>query len=505
MGWPRRRARRVRFVTDASKKAQFRYIMKSTPPGMYHGRMSTNGGSTLSLHDGTRRRPGDPVPQPQLVVALECSRPSAAAARFSLAGATAVLLGRGESRAVRRRGEGGGELEIRIPDRWMSSKHARLERSFGRWILSDADSKNGTRVRGEPADRAVLEDGDLIEIGHTLLRFRAAVPIGASDAADLDLASGGAAHGVDTLIPSFARELDKLERLSPSGVAILLCGESGTGKEVLARAAHGLSGRRGPLVAVNCGAIPENLIESELFGHKKGAFSGATEDRPGLVRSAHGGTLFLDEIGDLRLSSQAALLRVLQEREVLPVGGSRPVPVDIRLISATHRDLGEMVAAGEFREDLFARIAGFRLVVPPLRERRDDIGHIAGRLLSRIAGPKHAGFDVEAGRMILEHDWPLNVRQLETTIAAASALAGDEPIALEHMPDTLETPARERARSQPAPLSPEDERVRDALVAALRDAGGNISATARALDKDRKQIQRWVKRFGLDPEAFRPR
>jgi transcriptional regulator with AAA-type ATPase domain len=474
---------------------------------MYDGRMSS-GGSTLSLHDGARRRPGDPVPQPQLIVALECSRPKAGGARFSLAGATRVLLGRGEDRGIwRHERDGATELELRIPDRWMSSVHARIERSFGRWILSDAGSKNGTRVRGEPADRAILEDGDMIELGHTLLRFRAAVPIGAGDPADLDLAATRPpVPGIETLVPSFARELTKLERLAPTQIAILLRGESGTGKEVLARAAHVLSGRKGPFVAVNCGAIPENLVESELFGHKKGAFSGATDDRLGLVRSADGGTLFLDEIGDLRLGSQAALLRVLQEREVLPVGANRPIPVDIRLVSATHRDLAQMVDAGEFRQDLFARIAGFRLSVPPLRERRDDIGHLVGKLLVKAAGEAHPGLEVDAGAFFLEHDWPLNVRQIETAISAAAALAGDEPIALEHLPDTIEAgraTARPPAPAVSEPLSADDARVRDALLAALRETGGNLSATARVLEKDRKQIQRWVKRFGLDPESFR--
>ena len=147
---------------------------------------------------------------------------------------------------------------------------------------------------------------------------------------------------------------------------MLIEGESGTGKEVIARAIHGMSGRQGAFVPVNCGALPENLVESELFGYKKGAFSGAQTDHPGLVRSADGGTLFLDEIGDLPASSQAALLRVLQEKEVMPVGGTRAVAIDLRVVAATHRDLDDMVAEGSFRHDLFARLAGFRVTVPPL-------------------------------------------------------------------------------------------------------------------------------------------
>jgi transcriptional regulator with GAF, ATPase, and Fis domain len=255
-------------------------------------------------------------------------------------------------------------------------------------------------------------------------------------------------------------------------------------------------------VPVNCGALPENLVESELFGYKKGAFSGAQTDHPGLVRAADGGTLFLDEIGDLPASSQAALLRVLQEREVMPVGGTRAVPIDLRVVAATHRDLDEMVADQAFRHDLFARLAGFRIQVPPLGERRADLGVLIGALHERLFPADHPGFDIDAARLLLRYPWPLNVRELEQALATAQVLAGTELVRAEHLPDTVRS-GRPPGAPRPVVLSELDQKVRDQVVAALREHQGNVSAVARALDKDRKQIQRWIKRFGLDPATYR--
>jgi transcriptional regulator with GAF, ATPase, and Fis domain len=272
-------------------------------------------------------------------------------------------------------------------------------------------------------------------------------------------------------------------------------------------------------VAVNCGAIPDTLVESELFGHKKGAFSGAAEDRVGLVRSAHGGTLFLDEVGDLPLGSQAALLRVLQEKEVMPVGASRPVPVDTRVVAATHRDLDDMVERGEFRQDLFARLAGFTAELPPLRDRREDLGLLFGSLLARHVGEvgEHPGIDPVAARALYRYPWPRNVRELDSALATALVLAAGKTLTLEHLPGEIRAALDARpAQPPPAPVSPaatsgggeiglsaEDRALRDELVSHLRHHAGNVSAVARAMGKDRKQIQRWVKRFGLTPESFR--
>jgi len=434
-----------------------------------------------------------------LVLVLECSRPRAGSVRYRLNDLTSVSLGRGPERRAERTGT---ELTVRVPDKWMSSRHARIEPSFGRWVLTDTESKNGTIVDGHTTKRAVLTDGSLIELGHTLFIFFERMSIEAEAPALLELPLNEGPVGFTTLMPVWAGELQRLRQIASSEIPMLIEGESGTGKEVIARAIHGQSGRSGAFVPVNCGALPDNLVESELFGYKKGAFSGAQQDHDGLVRAANGGTLFLDEIGDLPPSSQAALLRVLQEREVMPVGGTRAVPIDLRVVAATHRDLDDMVAEGSFRHDLFARLAGFRVTVPTLAERRTDLGLLIGALHARMFPPDHPGFDIDAARLLLRYPWPLNVRELEQALATAQVLAGSNAIRAEHLPDTVRT-GRPPGAPRPVVLNENDQRVRDQVVAALREHQGNVSAVARALDKDRKQIQRWIKRFGLDPGSYR--
>ena len=456
-------------------------------------------GTTLSFHeDGNSGRVG-PRPEPVLVLVLECGRPRAGSVRYRLSELTGVSLGRG---AERRAELAGTELTIRVPDKWMSSRHARIEPSFGRWVLTDTESKNGSIVDGHTTKRAVLTDGSLIELGHTLFLFFERLPIEADAPPLLELGPLEGAPGTITLMPSWQTELTRLRQIASSEIPMLIEGESGSGKEVIARAIHGQSGRKGAFVAVNCGALPDNLVESELFGYKKGAFSGAQTDSEGLVRAANGGTLFLDEIGDLPASSQAALLRVLQEREVMPVGGTRAVEIDLRVVAATHRDLDDMVAEGSFRHDLFARLAGFRVTVPTLNERRTDLGLLIGALHARLFPEDHPGFDIDAARLLLRYPWPLNVRELEQALATAQVLAGTELVRAEHLPDSVRT-GRPPGAPRPVVLSEIDQKVRDQVVAALREHQGNVSAVARALDKDRKQIQRWIKRFGLDPGSYR--
>ncbi len=434
-----------------------------------------------------------------LVLVLECGRPRAGSVRYRLSELAGVALGRG---AERRAEVTGNELTVRVPDKWMSSRHARIEPSFGRWVLTDTESKNGTIVDGHTTKRAVLTDGSLIELGHTLFVFFERLPIEAEAPALLELMPTEGAPGTVTLMPSWQHELTRLKQIASSEIPMLIEGESGSGKEVIARAIHGLSGRKGAFVPVNCGALPDNLVESELFGYKKGAFSGAQSDHDGLVRAANGGTLFLDEIGDLPPASQAALLRVLQEREVMPVGGTRAVEIDLRVVAATHRDLDDMVAEGSFRHDLFARLAGFRVEVPTLNDRRTDLGLLIGALHARMFPEEHPGFDIDAARLLLRYPWPLNVRELEQALATAQVLAGVEPIRAEHLPDSVRT-GRPPGAPRPVVLSETDQKVRDQVVASLREHQGNVSAVARALDKDRKQIQRWIKRFNLDPGTYR--
>ncbi len=491
-------------------------------------------GSTLSIVEGRRRPTGAMTPQPHLFLVMECSRPRVApGARFALHNVDEVVLGRGTARAHARVVDGNTRrLIVRVPDPWMSGTHASLTRVFGRWVLEDTGSKNGTVLNGEPQRRAFLGDGDVIELGHTFFIYRDALPTPIDEPHDLDAAQlASLAPGLATLLPGLAQTFRRLEQVARSDLSVVLSGESGTGKEVLARAVHALSSRGGAFVAVNCGALPETLIETELFGYRKGAFSGAAEDRPGLVRSADRGTLFLDEIGDLPLPSQAAFLRVLQEREVVPVGATRPVSVDIRLIAATHQDLDDLITEEKFRADLYARVAGIKVTLPPLRERREDLGLLVATLLARAGvDPSHGAFDVQAARALFRYPWPMNIRELEKALAAAVVLAGEAPIECEHLPPQvaaalvsqaadLDEPTGERdpARDLREPrdtdedlgelderaLSDEDRERRAELTRLLAEHRGNISAIARVMGKARMQIQRWCKRYRLDPESFR--
>jgi DNA-binding NtrC family response regulator len=290
-------------------------------------------------------------------------------------------------------------------------------------------------------------------------------------------------------------------------VPVLLQAESGTGKELCARALHTRSQRPGAFVAVNCGALPETLAASELFGHRKGAFSGATDDRVGLVRGADQGTLFLDEIADLPLASQTLLLRVLQEREVMAIGAIHPVAVDIQVVAASHRDLKALVRQELFRHDLYARLAGLSVRLSPLRERREDFGLLVAKLFARAPFGSTTRLTRNAARALLRYDWPLNVRELETCLNVAATLANGGTIHTRHLPEPLREPPRGAADPESAeqPGEADDQQRRAELVALLREHQGNITAIARATGWNRVQIHRWLKRFDLDPRPFRGR
>ncbi|EYF03411.1 sigma 54-interacting transcriptional regulator [Chondromyces apiculatus] len=449
--------------------------------------------------DGGRPR------RPHLFLVLEAHRPLAAPMRLALTAVDEVLFGRGTERRVEREGR---RAVVRVDDAWMSSTHARLTRVLRRWVLEDAGSKNGCAVNGQPVRRVEIEDGDVIELGQTFFVLREGLAVEPADPELCDAATlTPAAAGMATLIPALAREYAQVTAIARTRVPVLLSGETGAGKEVMAQAIHALSGRSGAFVAVNCGALPATLVEGELFGHRKGAFSGATEDRPGLVRAADRGTLLLDEIGDLPLGAQAALLRVLQEREVMPVGGTRPVPVDLRVVAATHRPLEKMVAEQRFRADLHARLSGYRVALWPLRERREDLGMLVGTLLRRM-GVTGARLHARAARALMRHDFPGNVRELERALEAAVALAGGGPILLEHLPEpvrrSLEAKADTPGEAKADAPGGEEGARREELLALLREHGGNVTAVARAMGKARMQVQRWMKRYGIDPEQFRP-
>ncbi len=463
----------------------------------------TNDDSLRPPEPGSRR-------EPQLVIALECDRPLAGGARFSLAGVHEVRLGRGAAREVRRdTADGYTTLSLRLPSRSMSSTHARLVRSQGRWILEDASSRNGSFVNGRRVTGAVVGEGDVIEVGHSLLLLRAAMNM-CEAPPDLDYAElETEQHGFRTLLPQIAEEMAALKRLAPTRVPVLLLGDTGTGKEAIARGVHALSGRPGGLVPINCGALPASLVEAQLFGHVRGAFSGAIRDERGFIRSAHDGTLFLDEVGDLPRSSQTTLLRVLQDGEVTPVGTTRATKVDLRVVSATHRPLTGDNAG--FREDLFARLAGRTLRVLPLRERIEDIGLAIAHMLATHApgGGQGVSLTPELGRLFLQHRWPLNFRELEQAICAALPLSDDGVLRCRHFPSLappedpsprVPTAAAEAGRES---TGDEEERLRIVVIAHMREQRGNVSAVARAMGKAPMQIHRWMKRFGIRANEFR--
>ncbi|WP_437833100.1 sigma 54-interacting transcriptional regulator [Sorangium sp. So ce1153] len=437
-----------------------------------------------------------------MFLVVDSHRPVASPARVALDDVEEVVIGRGTARSLDLTGSGSRRrVEIRLDDPWLSSRHARLMRVLGRWCFEDCGSKNGSVVNGAPRKHAELAEGDVVELGRTFFIYRAAMDRGSEEASLLDGSSLAApVPGLLSLIPSQREMFKQLALVAASTIPVLLQGETGTGKEVMARAIHSLSGRPGAFVPINCGALPRELVEGELFGHRKGAFSGATEDRPGLVRSADRGTLFLDEIGDLPLPAQAALLRVLQEREVRPVGGTRSISVDLRVTAATHRPIERMAASGDFRSDLLARLSGHAVELSPLRSRREDLGLILAAILRRIDGQRaeHIQLHPRAARALITYGWPLNVRELEQCMTTAVVLAQGGKIDIDHLNSALKRGAADAAAQGDEPTRP------DELKALLREHGGNIAGVARAMGKARMQIHRWLKRYEIDPDDFRP-
>jgi two-component system, NtrC family, response regulator GlrR len=303
--------------------------------------------------------------------------------------------------------------------------------------------------------------------------------------------------------PRMAELLAEAKLVAASDASVLIRGDSGTGKELLAQALHQASRRAGrSFVAVNCSAIPETLLESELFGHVKGAFTGATKDRAGLFQAADGGTLLLDEIGDMPGPLQVKLLRVLQERAVRPLGANRAVPIDVRVLSATHRDLESLLADGSFREDLFYRLNVVTLRLPPLAERREDIPLLAEHFLRQLAA-KHGrtihGFAPEALRALATAAWPGNVRQLHNVVEQVCALSTHPLVPLALVQRALRTPGVEV-------LSYAEARRRfehDYLLGLLKLTDGNVADAARLAQRNRTDFYRLLQKHGLGPERLR--
>jgi len=431
---------------------------------------------------------------------------------------------------------------LSIPEAAVSRHHARFERrSDGQIWVVDAQSMNGTFVNGRRVREQALAVHDVVRIGDTLFRF-VAQGIYGYGAYRID---GGVvrqarpfSHGIEQpyLVGGYQVDaiLDRIAKVAQSMIAVVITGESGTGKELVAREIHRLSGRKGLFQAINCAALPESLIESELFGFRRGAFSGANADKLGLVRAAHGGTLFLDEIGDMPLEAQAKLLRVLHEKEVLPIGATTAERVDIRVVCATHRDLEDHVARGLFRGDLLARLRELLVYLPPLRQRREDLFPLVSHFLARDERPISVNFPFMLA--IAHYDWPYNVRELESAVRVAITLSGGAPLDLPHLPETVRraldghgapaTPGqshpappavttlrdgalrdgvREGAREAARDLVPRrtDAPSADELRELLRRYAGNIAKVGRELGKERMQVHRWLRRYNIDIKEFR--
>ena len=314
--------------------------------------------------------------------------------------------------------------------------------------------------------------------------------------------------------PAMRGVLELMRRAANSTVTVLVTGESGTGKEVVARSIHRGGERRDrKFIAINCGAIPESLIESELFGHTKGAFSGATADRRGLFEEANGGTLFLDELGELPLAMQVKLNRVLQEHAIRRVGDSEERPIDVRVIAATNVDLRAAVGAGRFREDLLYRLDIFPIRIPPLRDRRDDIPALAMFFHERHGrnGACPDGFTAEALAALVEHDWPGNVRELENVVLRALAVSDGPRIDVKALPDELASVPATRPAGQRLEILTYREMLelarhratRDYLIAVMKDVGGSVTQAAERAGIERESMHRLLKRHSIRSDEFK--
>ena len=415
--------------------------------------------------------------------------------------------------------EGDGELTIgrdatcnvHLLGNDVSRRHAVLRRNqrdaAGREVgvtITDLGSHNGVRLNGRPVSSAPLALGDVVRLGGWI------GVVTDAPGAFKEIAPGlwGGAR-LETALAT-------LRQAASSDLPIVLEGETGTGQEVVARSLHGWSGRTGPLVAVNCAALPETLAEGELFGYRRGAFTGADRPSPGFFRSAEGGTLLLDEIGDLAMPLQAKLLRVLEQREVQPLGESRPVPIDVRIVVAGQQPLMEVVRAGRFRADLLARLDGLTVRLTPLRDRREDVLPLFSRLLEENGPGRTPAIEADFAERLCLYDWPFNVRELVQLARRLLALhATETTFHARLLPERMSGDASATVAPQLLAPKPSPQRASavaasepvelPALVVALRASGGNVARAAALLGVSRQRAYRLMEGQGVDLEALRKR
>ncbi len=396
---------------------------------------------------------------------------------FALSASSEQVIGRGEG------------CDVRVSDPSLSRRHA-VVRLGQRVTVEDLGSANGTRVRGKPIPPGVAVEvtpGEVFELGSVLCVVD--VPELAAPIAPVSTAPGVVVND-----PAM-RELHQLvARVAAGSIHVLLLGETGVGKEVFATAVHRLSPRADkPFLRLNCAAFTETLIESELFGHERGAFTGALQARAGLLESAQGGTVFLDEVGELPLTLQAKLLRVLEDREVRRVGAVTTRPFDARVVSATNRDLQAEIAAGRFRSDLYFRLNGFSLTIPPLRQRQGEILPLAEHFLSdaarRTPGATVAALSPEAREALVHFAWPGNIRELRNVMERAQLLAVDGVVTVKHLGFTVEAPAAAPSPDDTASLRAALDRTeRQQILDALERTKGNQTRAAALLGISRRTL-----------------
>jgi transcriptional regulator of acetoin/glycerol metabolism len=382
----------------------------------------------------------------------------------------------------------------------VSRDHARITRQGPVYSVADAGSTNGTYLNGQRVRHAVLALNDVLRLGDMLgivLRLPANVDVEASDLTEV---SPGVVFG-----PGLGAELEMLRRSAKSNLPIVLIGETGVGKERLARLVHDSSGRSGPFHAVNCAALPTSLAEAELFGYRKGAFTGAEQPALGHFRAARGGTLLLDELADLSAPVQAKLLRALQESEITPLGETRGISVDVRVVTACQVPLIELVRSGRLREDLMMRLSGIALTIPPLRSRRVDAALMVEHFLEEFGQEPIPIIEARALEALLLHPWPGNVRELELLSRQLLTLHGHEPVLRCHMlPDSMNRAAesvipRRGPEPEDAALTRNQHDLEN-LVLELKRNGGNVARAATAIGISRQRAYRVL--AGQKPEEL---
>lgn len=385
------------------------------------------------------------------------------------------------------------ECSLAIEDHFLSARHFRIERQEDRFLIRDLRSRNGLFINGTKVLEAVLSEGDRIRAGQSEFVYKVSMNSEKNPMTSKNL--------------SWSSQIARLPSIGQSELSVLLLGESGTGKEVLAQLIHRYSARSaGPFVSVNCSALSESLIESELFGHTKGSFTGASADRKGAFESARGGTLFLDEVGDLPLHLQPKLLRALENQEIRPVGSDRTISTDVRIIAATHSLLKQRVLEGTFRSDLYYRLNVVQLCPPSLRERMEDFEE----LLFQFAKNQRVSFSFSAIQEMKKHSWPGNIRELKNTVARAKALFGGLAIETNHIDQLIEKidqapvePIHNLADQSSGSTSLMTEIQRRLIVERLQVNRGNQRRTAEELGIPKSTLFDRLKQFGIDPQSFK--